>query len=75
MRLYFDACAIIYGIEGAPPVREAAVRFVEQAEAAAEGEDVPVMHAPRDGGRISPALNPERGLAAGWLRCWRASSR
>jgi len=37
MRLYFDACAIIYGIEGAPPVREAALRFVEQAEATSDG--------------------------------------
>ena len=37
MRLYLDACAIIYSIEGVPPVREAAVRFAEQAEAATDG--------------------------------------
>jgi len=37
MRLYLDASAIIYSIEGAPLVREAAVRFAEQAEAARDG--------------------------------------
>jgi hypothetical protein len=32
MRLYLDASAIIYSLEGAPPVRELAVRRIEQAE-------------------------------------------
>jgi predicted nucleic acid-binding protein len=34
MRLYLDASAIIYSLEGASAVREAAVRVIEQAEAA-----------------------------------------
>jgi hypothetical protein len=34
MRLYLDACAIIYSIEGLSSVRDVAVRFIDQAEAA-----------------------------------------
>jgi predicted nucleic acid-binding protein len=32
MRLYLDASAIIYSLEGAPPVRELALRRIEEAE-------------------------------------------
>ena len=37
MRLYLDANAIIYGIEGVPGLRRAAFRWIEEAEARPEG--------------------------------------
>lgn len=37
MRLHLDACAITCSFEGLPAVRDAAVRLVEQAEAAPQG--------------------------------------
>jgi predicted nucleic acid-binding protein len=37
MRLYLDASAIIYSIEGVPEFREAALRWIEAAEAAETG--------------------------------------
>jgi predicted nucleic acid-binding protein len=37
MRLYLDASAIIYSLEGAPAVRDAAIRRIEQAEQSGDG--------------------------------------
>jgi len=37
MRLYLDASTIIYSIEGATPFRKAAVRWIQDAEAAEDG--------------------------------------
>ncbi len=37
MRLYLDACAIIYSLEGTPAVRGVALRYVAQAEISTGG--------------------------------------
>lgn len=37
MRLYLDACAIIYAIEGAPPFRDEVLKWIGQAENSDDG--------------------------------------
>ena len=63
MRLYLDACAIIYAIEGQPSVRAAAVRLIEQAETASAGLVI-TSHLSRLECRVRPLRDANHPLLA-----------
>lgn len=63
MRLYLDASAIIYSLEGTPPVRESAVRRIEQAEQS-EGGAVITSQLSRLECRVKPLRDGAADLLA-----------